>query len=76
MRFFFSEWYNRQVPQKLLTLACLLSLISVCLNTPKTFQQFGELRFITFGVDVFVTLLFTVEAAVKMKHRGVVKVSF
>lgn len=55
--------------------ACaLISLLSVCLNTPKTFEKVPQLQFTTFIIDLIVTFLFTAEMIAKMHIRGIVKV--
>lgn len=51
----------------------LLSLASVSLNTPKTFEKFPVLQYVTFIVDIAITLLFTAEMIVKMHIRGIWK---
>ena len=59
----------------LLRLCALLSLVSVSLNTPRTFDEWPALQLITFIVDVFVTFMFTAEMVAKMHIRGLVSVS-
>ncbi|VDP08165.1 unnamed protein product [Soboliphyme baturini] len=67
------RWYNRQIPLHVISLFCFLSLMSISLNTPVTFRDYKFLRFVTYGVDVVATLIFTLEAAVKMQHRGILR---
>lgn len=52
----------------------LVSLASVCLNTPKTFEKVPPLQYVTFFSDLFVAFLFTAEMFAKMHIRGVMKV--
>lgn len=52
----------------------LVSLASVCLNTPKTFEKIPELEYVTFTCDLIVTFLFTAEMIAKMHIRGIIKV--
>ncbi|KRZ77368.1 Sodium leak channel non-selective protein [Trichinella papuae] len=67
------RWYDKRTSKILIITACLLSLISVSLNTPTTLDAFAHLQLITFVIDVFATILFTAEAAIKMKYRGILK---
>lgn len=53
----------------------LLSLLCVCLNTPKTFESYSPLQYITFVCDLLVTGLFTAEMIAKMHIRGILKVN-
>lgn len=53
----------------------LISLASVCLNTPKTFEKIPPLQYITFVCDLVVTFLFTAEMIAKMYIRGILKVN-
>lgn len=54
----------------------LLSLASVCSNTPKTFEIFPFMQTATISVDSVVTFLFTSEMIAKMHIRGILKVNF
>lgn len=60
--------------RRLMRLCALVSLFSVCLNTPKTFEKYPPLLQVTLICDVTVTLLFTFEMIAKMNIRGVLKV--
>lgn len=51
----------------------LLSLASVSCNTPKTFQRIPTMQWMTFSVDITVTVLFTSEMIAKMHIRGILK---
>ncbi len=56
-------------------------MITVSLNTRKTFERlrWGWWNYtlpVVFGVDVLITLFFQIEAIVKMKQRGLCKVSY
>lgn len=53
----------------------LVSLASVCLNTPKTFEKVTQLQYVTFTCDLIVTFLFTAEMIAKMHIRGILKVN-
>ena len=56
--------------------ACaLLSLISVSLNTPKTFERHPPLQYVTFITDLVVSFLYTAEMVAKMHIRGILKAS-
>lgn len=67
----FQLWVRR-----ILRLCALLSLMSVSLNTPKSFEKYPYLQTITFAVDCCVTLLFTAEMIAKMHIRGILKVCY
>lgn len=56
-------------------MCALLSLASVSLNTPKTFEKVPVLQYVTFICDSSITLLFTAEMIAKMHIRGIWKVS-
>ncbi|KAI1303017.1 Sodium leak channel non-selective protein [Halotydeus destructor] len=68
------EWVNKSWVRRFLRLCALISLISVCANTPHTYKQAAmvgiPLIYFTFGADVFVTFFFTAEMVAKMKLRG------
>lgn len=55
-------------------LCALVSLTSVSLNTPKTFERHPFLQYFTFICDSTVTLLFSAEMVAKMHIRGILKV--
>nr|XP_037877806.1 sodium leak channel non-selective protein isoform X4 [Bombyx mori] len=67
------EWVNKLWVRRILRLCALLSLMSVSLNTPKSFEKYPYLQTITFVVDCCVTLLFTAEMIAKMHIRGILK---
>lgn len=52
-----------------------MSLASVSMNTPKTFEWYPPLMYVTFIIDLVVTFLFTAEMIAKMHIRGVLRVS-
>ncbi|XP_030564412.1 sodium leak channel non-selective protein isoform X2 [Drosophila novamexicana] len=65
------EWVNKLWVRRLMRLCALVSLASVSLNTPKTFERHPSLQYITFVSDTAVTVLFTAEMIAKMHIRGV-----
>uniref|UniRef100_A0A1B0CBS8 Ion transport domain-containing protein n=1 Tax=Lutzomyia longipalpis TaxID=7200 RepID=A0A1B0CBS8_LUTLO len=67
------EWINKLWVRRLMRLCALVSLTSVSLNTPKTFERYPPLQYITFVCDTIVTFLFTSEMIAKMHIRGVYK---
>lgn len=69
------EWVNKLWVRRLMRLCALVSLASVSLNTPKTFERHPSLQYITFVSDTAVTILFTAEMIAKMHIRGVLHVS-
>ncbi|XP_045535960.1 sodium leak channel non-selective protein [Papilio machaon] len=67
------EWVNKLWVRRILRFCALLSLMSVSLNTPKSFEKYPYLQITTFVVDCCVTLLFTAEMIAKMHIRGILK---
>lgn len=67
------EWINKEWVRWLLRGCALVSLMSVSMNTPKTFQEQPALEYITFCLDLIVTFLFTAEMIAKMHIRGVLR---
>ncbi|ETN72174.1 transporter, cation channel family protein [Necator americanus] len=65
-----SEILQNDVLKELVRLACLLSMISVCLHTPETIQLWPPLNYAIFANDCIVTLVFLVEAAINIHHVG------
>lgn len=51
-------------------ICAVVSLVSVCCNTPHTYKQWESLIYWTFSCDVVVTVLFTIEAVAKVSCRG------
>jgi len=67
--------YKQNGIQRLLNGCALLSLISVSVNTPKTFDIYPNLVYITLICDLTVTLIFSVEMIYKMYAFGMWRVS-
>lgn len=63
-------WWESQTIRRFFRICALLSLVSVSMNTPYTFSQMSSLIYITFVIDIFVTLAFTIELISKVKIRG------
>ncbi|PAV58369.1 hypothetical protein WR25_23917 isoform A [Diploscapter pachys] len=59
-----SDLLQNGILREVVRIACLLSMISVCLHTPETILQFPPLNYIIFVNDVLVTIIFIVEAIV------------
>ena len=68
------EWVNRTWVRRALRACALASLISVSMNTPKTFDNYWSLLYVTFAVDLFMTFAFSAEMVAKMHIRGIIKV--
>ena len=64
---------NQQWVRILLRSCAFLSLISVSLNTPVTYSHWSKLIYVTFGIDLIVTLVFTMEMFAKIKTRGLLQ---
>ncbi|XP_076258314.1 sodium leak channel non-selective protein na isoform X3 [Rhynchophorus ferrugineus] len=67
------EWVNKRWVRRVMRSCALLSLASVCSNTPKTFEVFSFMQLTTFCIDSAVTILFTSEMIAKMHIRGILK---
>lgn len=66
----FKLWVRR-----LLRGFALVSLMSVSLNTPKTFERYPFLEYFTIICDTICVLAFTAEMVAKMVARGIYKVT-
>ena len=64
------EWMNKPLVKFIFRLTGLLSFISTCMNTPKTFEYHPFLKYTTFVIDITSAIILTIEAVVKMKTRG------
>lgn len=49
-----------------LKLACIFSMVSVCLHTPDTIKVFPSLEYLLLIVDLIVTFIFTLEGFLKV----------
>jgi sodium leak channel non-selective protein len=65
------EWMNKTFVKYTFRLTGLLSFISTCMNTPKTFEYHPYLQYVTFVIDIKCVIILTIEAAAKMKARGI-----
>lgn len=63
-------WWESQLVRRFMRFCAFLSLVSVSLNTSYTFSRMHSLLYITFLIDLFVTLVFTVEFISKVRIRG------
>jgi len=45
------------------------------MNTPKTFEHYPPLQYVTFALDTLLMFLYTAEMIAKMHIRGIVKVT-
>ncbi|KAL0184496.1 hypothetical protein M9458_020192, partial [Cirrhinus mrigala] len=57
----------------LLRACAIISVISVCMNTPKTFEHYPPLQYVTFALDTLLMFLYTAEMIAKMHIRGIIK---
>lgn len=67
---FFPQWVH-----SLLRACAIISVISVCMNTPKTFEHYPPLQYVTFTLDTLLMFLYTAEMIAKMHIRGIIKVA-
>ncbi|KAI1241766.1 hypothetical protein IHE44_0005256 [Lamprotornis superbus] len=66
-------WINKPWVHSLLRICAIISVISVCMNTPKTFEHYPPLQYVTFALDTLLMFLYTAEMIAKMHIRGIVK---
>ncbi|RXM31239.1 hypothetical protein EOD39_7203 [Acipenser ruthenus] len=67
-------WINKAWVHSLLRACAIISVISVCMNTPKTFEHYPPLQYVTFALDTLLMFLFSAEMIAKMHIRGIIKV--
>lgn len=65
------EWMNKPLVKFIFRLTGLLSFISTCMNTPKTFEYHPFLQYATFVIDIICVIILTIEAVAKMQTRGI-----
>ncbi|XP_073899137.1 sodium leak channel NALCN isoform X4 [Castor canadensis] len=66
-------WINKPWVHSLLRICAIISVISVCMNTPVTFEHYPPLQYVTFTLDTLLMFLYTAEMIAKMHIRGIVK---
>uniref|UniRef100_A0A672SQG0 Sodium leak channel non-selective protein n=1 Tax=Sinocyclocheilus grahami TaxID=75366 RepID=A0A672SQG0_SINGR len=66
-------WINKPWVHSLLRACAIISVISVCMNTPKTFEHHPPLQYVTFAFDTLLMFLYTAEMIAKMHIRGIIK---
>lgn len=62
--------------KRMLRVLSLLSLVSAALNTPVTIYSACWLNLTILGVDIFLAAVFTWNMLMKMRYRGIFKVSY
>ena len=55
----------------MVAICCTASVVSVCMNTPETFCKYKNLLYITFGIDIVVALVLSLEMGLKMAEKGI-----
>ena len=55
----------------LIAICCTASVVSVCMNTPETFRCHESLLFVTFGIDITVLVVLSLEMGLKMAEKGI-----
>ncbi len=63
-------WPNKGLPRKILRFLSFVALISVILNTPRTFEYYPPLLYVTFLADVICVIAFFAEMVAKIRDRG------
>ncbi|XP_062389409.1 sodium leak channel non-selective protein [Sardina pilchardus] len=66
-------WINKAWVHSLLRACAIISVISVCMNTPMTFEHYPPLQYVTFTLDTLLMFLYSAEMIAKMHIRGIVK---
>lgn len=66
-------WFNKTSVRHFMRICSVASLISVCANTSKTFSLHPTLMLITFIVDIVSGIVFTIEMALKINSRGLMR---
>uniref|UniRef100_A0A671NIK5 Sodium leak channel non-selective protein-like n=1 Tax=Sinocyclocheilus anshuiensis TaxID=1608454 RepID=A0A671NIK5_9TELE len=66
-------WINKPWVHSLLRACAIISVISVCMNTPKTFEHYPPLQYVTFALDTLLMVLYTAEMIAKTHIRGIIK---
>nr|AXS78260.1 Sodium leak channel non-selective protein [Anisakis simplex] len=69
-----SEILKSGLLEDVLKLACLASMVSVCLNTPHTISFFPPLFYVIIMTDAIATVLFLIEAIIKVATNGLIAV--
>lgn len=63
--------FRRQIWFKIIiSITCITSVVSVCLNTPKIFRTYPSLLNITLGLDLAVACVLTIESLIKIREKG------
>lgn len=63
-------WFNKTSVRHFMRICSVMSLMSVCANTSKTFSWYPNLMLITFIVDIVTGIVFTIEMVFKIYSRG------
>lgn len=63
-------WWESVTMRRFMRFCAFLSLVSVSLNTSHTFEGAPILKYVTFVIDIFVTLVFSAEFISKVHSRG------
>ena len=54
----------------IISITCITSVVSVCLNTPKMFRTYPSLLKVTLGLDLAVACILTTESLIKIGEKG------
>ncbi|QQP31704.1 Sodium leak channel non-selective protein [Caligus rogercresseyi] len=63
-------WTNTRLARLIFRTLSLVSLVSVSLNTPKTFHNYPFLFHVTYAADLSCVFVFTIEMVTKIQSRG------
>jgi hypothetical protein len=67
------EWIYKPFMQRIIRICGMISFVSICANTPETFNKYKHVKYATYASDVVTTLVFTIEMIAKIKIRGLFK---
>jgi hypothetical protein len=70
---YFAALLEHPMAGRVLKLACLISLVDVCLHTPRTLQLIPNLNWIMLILDGFVVAIFTGEALIRASSLGLIR---
>ncbi|CAK9304150.1 unnamed protein product [Gordionus sp. m RMFG-2023] len=65
-----NSWIKGPIYSAIIRVSAILSLLSVCINTPVTLTHYPFLTYLTFGVDIFCSLIFTIELFQKLSEKN------
>ncbi|VDM38977.1 unnamed protein product [Toxocara canis] len=65
-----SDFLQSELAENALKVACVISLVTVCVHTPVTLQYFWPLSYIIFIMDFISTIILSAEAIIRLNAYG------